>query len=69
MVSFLEVKSTIPPEPRCRCFAAPARSKKASRPCKPDGVTIKMKEKDEDIAHPGVVSKLEKTLTLAAQIQ
>jgi len=26
-----------------------------------------MKEKDEDIAHPGVVSKPEKTLILAAQ--
>jgi len=29
----------------------------ASRPCKPDDAGNQMKEKDDDIAHPGMVSK------------
>jgi len=33
----------------------------ASRPCKPDDGDNQMKEKDDDIAHPGMVSKPEKT--------
>jgi hypothetical protein len=33
----------------------------ASRPGKPDDGDNQMKEKDEDIAHPGMVSKPEKT--------
>ena len=33
----------------------------ASRPCKPDDGDDQMKEKDDDIAHPGMVSKPEKT--------
>jgi len=32
-----------------------------SRPCKPDNGDNQMKEKDDDIAHPGIVSKPEKT--------
>jgi hypothetical protein len=31
-----------------------------SRPCKPDGGDNQMNQKDEDIAHPGMVSKPEK---------
>src|SRR5215472_242975 len=37
----------------------------ASGPCKPDDGDNQMKEKDEDIAHPGMVSKPEKRLILA----
>jgi hypothetical protein len=37
----------------------------ASRPCKPDDAGNQMKEKDDDIAHPGMVSKPEKHLMLA----
>ena len=33
----------------------------ASRPCEPDDGDDQMKEKDDDIAHPGMVSKPEKT--------
>ena len=33
----------------------------ASRPCKPDDGDNQMKEKDDDIAHPGMLSKPEKT--------
>jgi hypothetical protein len=32
----------------------------ASWPCKPDDGDNQMKEKDEDIAHPGMASKPEK---------
>jgi len=32
-----------------------------SRPCKPDDGDNQTKEKDNDIAHPGLVSKPEKT--------
>jgi len=32
-----------------------------SRPCKPDDGDNQMKEKDDDIAHPGMVSKPQKT--------
>ena len=32
----------------------------ASRPCKPDDGDNQMKEKDDDIAHPGMVPKPEK---------
>jgi len=39
----------------------------ASRPCKPDDGDNQMKEKDDDIAHPGMVPKPEKHLILAAQ--
>src|SRR6516162_1418733 len=37
----------------------------ASRPCKPDDGDNHMKEKDEDIAHSGMVSKPEKTTNFA----
>ena len=37
----------------------------ASRPCKLDNGDNQMKEKDDDIAHPGMVSKPEKHLMLA----
>ena len=37
----------------------------ASRPCKPDDGDNQMKKKDEDIAHPAIVSKPEKHLILA----
>ena len=37
----------------------------ASRPCKPDDGDNQMKEKDDDIAHPGMVSKPEKHPSLA----
>ena len=37
----------------------------ASRPCEPDDGDDQMKEKDDDIAHPGMVSKPEKTPNLA----
>jgi hypothetical protein len=37
----------------------------ASRPCKPDDGHNQMKEQGEDIAHPGMVSKLEKHLIWA----
>lgn len=33
----------------------------ASRPCTPDDGDNQMNEKDDDIAHPGMVSKPEKT--------
>ena len=33
----------------------------ASRPCKPDDGGKQRKEKDDDIAHPGMVSKPKKT--------
>ena len=36
--------------------------REASRPCKPDDCDNQMKEKDDDIAHPGMVSKPEKHL-------
>jgi hypothetical protein len=32
----------------------------ASGPCKPDNGHNQMKEKDDDVAHPGMVSKAEK---------
>jgi hypothetical protein len=32
----------------------------ASQPCKPDDGDDQMNEKDDDIAHPGMVSKPEK---------
>jgi hypothetical protein len=35
------------------------------RPCKPDDGDNQMKEKDDDIAHPGMISKPEKHLILA----
>jgi hypothetical protein len=35
-----------------------------SRPCKPDDGDNQIKEKDDDIAHPGMVSKPEKTPNL-----
>ena len=38
-----------------------------SRPCKPDDGDNQMNEKDDNIAHPGMVSKPEKHLILAAQ--
>jgi hypothetical protein len=37
----------------------------ASRPCKPDDGDIQMKEKDDDVAHPGIVSNPKKHLILA----
>jgi hypothetical protein len=37
----------------------------ASRPCKPDDGDNQMNEKDDDIAHPGMISKPEKTPNLA----
>jgi hypothetical protein len=37
----------------------------ASRPCKPDDGGNQMKEKDDDMAHPGMVSKPKKHLILA----
>jgi hypothetical protein len=37
----------------------------ASRPSKPDDGDNQMNQKDEDIAHPGMVSKPEKHLILA----
>src|SRR5215469_7634646 len=39
----------------------------ASRPSEPDDGDNQMKEKDDDIAHPGMVSKPEKHLILVAQ--
>ena len=36
------------------------------RPCKPDDGDSQMEEKDDDIAHPGMVSQPEKHLILAA---
>jgi hypothetical protein len=38
----------------------------AFRPCKPDNGDNQMKEKDEDIAHPGTVSKAKKTPNFGA---
>jgi hypothetical protein len=35
----------------------------AARPCEPDDGDDQMKEKDDDIAHPAMVSKPEKTPT------
>jgi hypothetical protein len=35
---------------------------KATRPCQPDDGDDQMDEKDNDIAHPGRVSKPEKTI-------
>jgi hypothetical protein len=37
----------------------------ASRPCKPDDGDNQMNEKDDDIAHPGMISKPEKTPNFA----
>jgi len=37
----------------------------AYRPCKPDDGDDQRKEKDDDIAHPGMVSKPEKTLNFS----
>jgi|SRR5262252_6379203 len=40
---------------------------KASRPGKPDDGDDQMKEKDDEIAHPGMVSKPEKTTNFGSQ--
>src|SRR3974377_1035289 len=41
----------------------------ASRPCKPEDGDNQMKEKDDEIAHPGTVSKPEKTPNFGCQLR
>jgi hypothetical protein len=43
------------------CSDSETTEREASRPRKPDDGDNQMKEKDDDIAHPGMVSKSEKT--------